>query len=71
MTVQVVIREDQNEYGFVDTSIVGLFRSRKDANAFLKSSLADARKHGIRVCGDPGTEPEWEVSWSIEPHALA
>lgn len=70
MTVHVVIREDQNEHGFVDTSVVGLFRSRKEANAFLKSSIATARNDGLRVCGDPGTEPDWEVYWMIESHPL-
>jgi hypothetical protein len=33
VTVHVVIREDQNEHGFIDTSVGGLFRSRNDANA--------------------------------------
>ena len=32
--------------------------------------MAEAREQGLRVCGDPGTEPEWEVSWNIEPHLL-
>jgi hypothetical protein len=70
MTVHVVIREDQNEHGFIDTSVVGLFRSRHEADAYVKSSIADARDEGLRVCGDPGTEPDWEVSWMIEPHPL-
>jgi hypothetical protein len=71
MTVHVVIREDQNEHGFIDTSVVGLFRSRNEANAFVKSSISEARDEGLRVCGDPGTEPDWEVSWMIESHPLA
>jgi hypothetical protein len=71
MTVHVVIREDQNEYGFVDTSVVGLFERQEDAEAFLRSSVSSARKDGVRVCGDPGAEPEWEVCWSIESHPLA
>jgi hypothetical protein len=70
MTVHAVIREDQSEHGFVDASVVGLFRSRKLAGAFLKSNVTAARKEGLRVCGDPGVEPEWEVCWTIEPHRL-
>lgn len=70
MTVWVLIREDQNQHGFVDTSVVGLFRTQKEANAVLKSSVAEAREEGLRVCGDPGTEPEWEVCWTIEVHSL-
>ena len=71
MTVYVLIREDQSEYGFVDASVVGLFRTQKEAKAVLKSSVAEARERGLLVCGDPGTEPEWEVSWNIEPHPLS
>ncbi len=68
MTVYVLVREDQSEHGFVDASIVGLFRSQDEAAVLLKSSMAEAREQGLRVCGNPGTEPEWEVSWNIEPH---
>jgi hypothetical protein len=70
MTVYVLMREDQSEHGFVDTSVVGLFRTHKEAKAVLSSSVAEAREQGLLVCGDPGTEPEWEVSWNIEPHPL-
>ena len=70
MTVYVLVREDQSEHGFVDASIVGLFRSHDKAAVVLTSSVSEARKQGLRVCGDPGTEPEWEVSWNIEPHPL-
>jgi hypothetical protein len=71
MTVHVVIREDQNEHGFIHTSVVGLFRSRNDADALVESSVSEARDEGLRVCGDPGTEPDWQVSWMIESHSLS
>ena len=47
MTVHVVIREDQNEHGFFDTSVVGLFRSGNDADAFVESSISEARDEGL------------------------
>ena len=71
VTVHVVIREDQNDHGFIDTSVLGLFRSRKDADAFLESNISAAREEGLRVCGDPWTEPDWQVSWMIESHSLS
>jgi hypothetical protein len=71
MTVHVVIREDQNEHGFVDTSVVGLFRRRNEAEAFVASSISAARDEGLRVYGDLGVEPDWEVSWMIEPHPVS
>ncbi len=70
MTVYVVVREDQSEHGFVDASVVSLFRTEELAKEILKSSVAEAREQGLRVCGDPGTEPDWDVSWNIEPHPL-
>ena len=71
VTVHVVIREDQNEHGFIDTSVVGLFRSRNDADAFVEASTSGARDEGLRVSGDPGTDPDWQVSWMIEAHSLS
>jgi hypothetical protein len=71
MTVHIVMREDQNDYGFIDTSVAGLFRRRSDAEMFVASSVSGAREEGLRVCGDPGTEPDWQVSWLIESHPLS
>jgi hypothetical protein len=70
MTVYVLIREDQSEHGFIDASVIGLFRTQKEAKAVLKSSVAEAREQGRLVCGDPGAEPDWVVSWNIERHPL-
>jgi hypothetical protein len=73
MTVHVVIREDQNEHGFVDAGVTGLFRSRHDAETFVASSTAAARQDGLRVWGHPETEAdcdEWDVSWTIESHPV-
>ncbi len=37
----------------------------------IRSGLNTARDEGLRVCGDPGTEPDWQVSWMIEFHSLS
>jgi hypothetical protein len=71
MTIYVLIREDQNDHGFVDAPVVGLFRNQKDADAALRTSEAESRAEGLLVCGDPGAEPDWEVYWKDEPHSLA
>ena len=70
MTVHVVIREDQNEHGFIDASVDGLFRSRHEADEYVKSSIADARDEGLRVSDESGIEPDWDVSWKIEVHPV-
>lgn len=71
MKVHVVLREDQNEYGFIDTSVVGLFRNRRDANAFVRSSTLEARKEGLSLYGDPEHDADWNVCWLVESHALS
>jgi hypothetical protein len=47
-----------------------LIREDQSEHGFVDASVVEAREQGLLVCGDPGTEPEWEVSWNIEPHAL-
>jgi hypothetical protein len=71
MTVHIVLREDQSEYGFVDTSVAGLFQSQPDAESFVESSIREARAAGQKVFGDPGDDADWEVSWVIEAHPLS
>jgi hypothetical protein len=61
ITVHVVIREDQNAHGLVHTSVVRLFRRRRDADAFVTSSVSRARGEGLRVCDDADVDADWEV----------
>jgi len=49
MTVYVLLREDQSEHGFVDASIVGLFRSQDAAAVLLNSSIAQPLHGGLKV----------------------
>jgi hypothetical protein len=68
--VYVVIREDQNAHGFVDTSIVAAYRAESDALARLEEEAQEARNAGVRVCGDFTPEwqdeADWEVSWMVD-----
>lgn len=72
VTIYVLIREDQNQHGFVDTGIVGTFRERSQARAVLEREEGAARRQGALVRGDDvgEMEGEWEVCWTIEEHAL-
>ncbi len=72
-TVYVLLREDQDDHGFVDTGVVGLFRSEADAIAMMHAEIAAARRVGKRVCGDISVEWEeddWEVCWTVVPKSL-
>ena len=70
MDVHVLIREDQNAHGFVDTSVEGVF-GQEDADASAAKERCKSRTRELkasRVWGDAGDwhESDWEVSWMIE-----
>jgi hypothetical protein len=69
MTVYVLLREHQNEYGYVDTSVEGVFYQQNDATRRLSEERHKARLDGLRLC-DENDDGEWEVAWSIERHSL-
>ncbi|MEX2016037.1 MAG: hypothetical protein WD873_05315 [Candidatus Hydrogenedentales bacterium] len=71
MTIFVLIREDQNEHGFVDTSIAGVFQ---DASAAQKREVFErrrARDSGLIVEDDDSLDGEWQVSWAIQKHHVS
>jgi hypothetical protein len=73
MEVYVVIREDQNEHGFVDASISAIFLQRADAEAHVGQGKSNARTDGLRVSGDENAdweEADWEVYYKIEAHRV-
>jgi hypothetical protein len=69
MTVHVLIREDQNDYGYVDTSITGVFRHKQDAEHHEAAARARVYAEGLRA-DDEDTDIDWEVSWKIEEHDI-
>jgi hypothetical protein len=70
MTVYVLIREDQNHYGYVDTTIAGIFHQERIARQHEEAERARALQEGLRVCDDEESDPDWQVSWKIEDHAI-
>jgi hypothetical protein len=68
MRVYVLVREDQNDHGFVDVSVDGIFRSKADAESLQRNEEADARGRGLLVDGETQPEADWQVSWKIEEH---
>jgi hypothetical protein len=72
MRVFVVIREDQSELGYIDTSIVGLFTGRDDAERTRQLGERSARDERLRIEGDPGVwGGDWQVSYRLEEHELS
>ncbi len=70
MTVFVLIREDQNEHGYVDTSIVGVFREAGVAKEMETAERLHARQEGLVVEDDETPDGEWQVSWNVEEQTV-
>ena len=68
MTIFVVIREDQNAHGYIDTSITGVFREALVAKEIEALERLRARQKGLMVEDDESPDGEWQVSWKIEEH---
>ena len=70
MTVFVLIREDQNEHGYIDTSITGVFREALVAKEMETLERLNARQGGLVVEDDESPDGEWQVSWKVEEHLV-
>ena len=70
MTVYVLIREDQNQHGYIDVSIAGIFRQEQIAQEIRATERRLALQEGRRVCDEFDSDPDWEVSWTIEEHDI-
>ena len=71
MTVYVLIREDQNEHGYVDTSISGVFHNEQVAQEQEAIERRHAREQGLIVEDDDSPDGEWQVSWKVEEYAVS
>ena len=70
MTVYILLREDQNEHGYIDTSIAGVFREAGVAREMETLERLQARQEGLVVEDDDSPVGEWQVSWKVEEHTL-
>jgi hypothetical protein len=71
MTVYVLIREDQNEHGYVDTSITGVFHDHSIARQYQLLERRRATEEGLIVEDDDSPDGDWQVSWAIEEHVVS
>lgn len=54
MTIYLLVREDQNQHGFVDTGVIGAFRKKEDAETHLRSEARIGRESRTWVEGGEG-----------------
>ena len=71
MTVFVLIREDQNEHGYIDTSIAGVFHDAHVAKEQEAVERQNAREQGVVVEDDESLDGEWQVSWKVEEYVVS
>jgi hypothetical protein len=71
MTIFLLIREDQNEHGYVDTSIAGVFHHEHVAREQEAVERRNARGQGLIVEDDDSPDGEWQVSWIVEEYAVS
>ena len=62
----MLIREDQNEQGYVDTSIAGVFQDQHAAREQEALERRTAREQCLIVEDDESPDGEWQVSWAIQ-----
>jgi hypothetical protein len=69
MKVYVLLREEQNQHGYVDTGIDAMFHLRGNAEASQRLREDEALRQGLAL-GKDALDGEWDVTWWIEEHAL-
>lgn len=70
MVVFVLVREDQNEHGFIDTSITGVFGHKQEAAQEESLQRLRAAAVGFVIEDEDCSDPAWQVAWRIEEHSL-
>ena len=70
MNVFVLLRENQNEHGYIDTSIDGVFDDECEARAAELRERRKALEQGLIVENDDSPGGEWQVSWMVEEHVV-
>ena len=70
MKVYVLLREDQDAHGYVDTSIAGVFQDEEAARVCEQAQRRKAEAEGSIVESDDSPDGEWQVSWLIQDHEV-
>jgi len=68
VVVFVLVREDQNEHGYIDTSVAGMFRDERDAASEEVLQRHRAVAAGLIVEDEECTNPAWQTAWRIGAH---
>ncbi len=70
MDVYLLTREDRNHYGYIDTSVIGIYRELKTARLERMRDRRRAIAEGLDMSYDNPHGDTWEVYWKIERAAV-
>ena len=71
MTVFVLLRQDQNDHGYVDTSVAGVYLESHVAREQEVLERRKARERGLIVEDDESRDGEWQVSWTVQEYLVS
>ena len=66
MSVHLLLREDRNHYGYIDTSVIGVYRELKTARLERMRQRRRVIAEGLDVNYDNPDDDTWQVYWRIE-----
>ncbi len=66
MDVYLLIREDRNHYGYIDTAVIGVYQELKSARLERMRDRRRAIAEGLDVNYRNPRGDTWEAYWKIE-----
>ena len=66
MHVHVLLREDRNDHGYIDTSVIGVYSELEAARLERVRQRRRAMADGFDVNYDNTDDDTWQVYWKIE-----
>ena len=66
MSVHVLLRQDRNDHGYIDTSVIGVYSELKAARLERMRQRRRAIAAGFDVNYDNPDDDTWQVYWKIE-----
>ena len=71
MTIYLVVQENQNEHGYIDTTLLEAFTEERLAQRAADDAASDAAEDGEQVEGQEGVAAgEWTVCFKVQPLEL-
>jgi len=70
MKVYIIVQENQNDHGFVDTTVLDAYTDEQMARTRAAALEDEALKDGERVAGRDDEPADWTVSFYVQEVTL-